>query len=313
MKTRNIWIAALLLMGAAGHAAAQQTGGQPQKTRIETRGDSIIIRKGAGDLRIKVYEQQGDESSQEEVEIYEGVWLEKVDADKRNFLDALPFIPGKKRKNDYEPHVSGIYIGFSRLADNFLGFGASPQARLDLSASWEFGFNLLCTYHQFKKNPHWGINAGVSWGYRSFSIDGDYALLKQDGYSFLQSGQAMAAAQGIETDGAAYYSKSRLRHFFFRIPLQIEWQQRWNRSRVFFNIGPEFEIRHGVKSFTRVQGGKKQTAGKGMYVQPVGVNLLVQAGYGNLGIYLRYTANRMFQKDKGMEVNPYSFGLAWYW
>ena len=151
MKTRNIWIAALLLMGAAGHAAAQQTGDQPQKTRIETRGDSIIIRKGAGDLRIKVYEQQGDESSQEEVEIYEGVWLEKVDADKRNFLDALPFIPGKKRKNDYEPHVSGIYIGFSRLADNFLGFGASPQARLDLSASWEFGFNLLCTYHQFKK------------------------------------------------------------------------------------------------------------------------------------------------------------------
>lgn len=50
---------------------------------------------------------------------------------------------------------------------------------LDLSKSWEFGFNILSVYHNFKKNPHWGINLGVSWGYRSFNIDGNYALLKE--------------------------------------------------------------------------------------------------------------------------------------
>ncbi len=36
------------------------------------------------------------------------------------------------------------------------------------------------------------------------------------------------------------------------------------------------------------------------------------AGYGNIGIYLRYSTYGLFQKDKGPEVSPYSFGVAWY-
>lgn len=59
---------------------------------------------------------------------------------------------------------------------------------LDLSKSWEFGFNILSVYHNFKKNPHWGINLGVSWGYRSFNIDGNYALLKENGTSIFTAG-----------------------------------------------------------------------------------------------------------------------------
>lgn len=83
--------------------------------------------------------------------------------------------PPKRRYNAYEPHCSGLFIGYSRLADDFLSFGASDKMGLDLSKSWEFGFNILSVYHNFKKNPHWGINLGVSWGYRSFNIDGNYA------------------------------------------------------------------------------------------------------------------------------------------
>ena len=90
----------------------------------------------------------------------------------------------------------------------------------------------------------------------------------------------------------------------------MEWQQRVGRNKVFFNAGPEFEIRHSVKSFSHINGGKKKTVGKGMYVQPVGINLLAQAGYGNIGIYLRYSTYGLFQKDKGPEVSPYH--LAWH-
>ena len=159
----------------------------------------------------------------------------------------------------------------------------------------------LSVYHNFKKNPHWGINLGVSWGYRSFNIDGNYALLKENGTSIFTAGNEDTS-----------YNKSRLRHFFFRVPVLMEWQQRVGRNKVFFNAGPEFEIRHSVKSFSHINGGKKKTVGKGMYVQPVGINLLAQAGYGNIGIYLRYSTYGLFQKDKGPEVSPYSFGVAWY-
>jgi hypothetical protein len=68
-------------------------------------------------MRIKVYEEQLEDGEKKEVQIYEGVYLEKVDADKRTFLDALPFIPKKRRYNAYEPHCSGLYIGYSRLAN----------------------------------------------------------------------------------------------------------------------------------------------------------------------------------------------------
>ena len=94
----------------------------------------------------------------------------------------------------------------------------------------------------------------------------------------------------------------------------MEWQQKLGREdKLFFNIGPEFEIRHGVKSFTHINGGGKQRVGKDMYVRPVSVNLLVQAGYGDFGLYLRYSTTSLFQKDKGPEMSPYSFGIAWYW
>ena len=301
MKTKNVIFASLLSM-AASYATAQQTV-PSQRATITTEGDSIIIRKGSGNMRIRVYEEQPTDGESKEVEIYEGVYLERVESDKRTFLDALPFIPQKKKDNAYEPHNSGIFIGYSRMSNDFLSFDNSAKADLNLSRSWEFGFNVISLCHNFKKNPHWGLNFGVNWGYRSFSFDGNRALLKADGQTYF--------AEGDEENS---YSSSRLRHFFFRIPITLEWQQRLGRSnKLFFNIGPEFEIRHGVKSFTHINGGKKQRMGKDMYVNPVGVNLLAQAGYGDFGLYLRYSTTSLFQKDKGPEISPYSFGIAWYW
>lgn len=277
----------------------------PLKARVEALGDSIIIHKGQGDLRIRLYEEQTEEgdNTPQEVEIYEGIYLEKEDSRPNAFLEALPFIPQKGRKNAYEPHNSGVYIGFARMTDYVLGFGDSRHFPQDLSKSWEFGFNFFSTYHNFKKNPHWGLNLGISWGYRSFNIDGGVALLKEDGRSVFSAG-----------DENTCYDHSRLRHFFFRIPLTAEWQQRLGKDRVvFFNFGPEIEIRHGVKSFSHINGGKKERVGKGMYVNPVGISILAQAGYGNLGFYLRYNTYSFFQKKKGPDVMPCSFGIAWYW
>ena len=311
MKTKTILTAGCLILATVCTQAQQTTEPKRERAVVETQGDSIIILRGKGDMRIRLYEQQTEDDEQKEVEIFEGVYLEKVDADKRTFLDALPFIPKKKKQNTYEPHVSGVFLGFSLLSDNFMGFGASPKAHLDVSKSWEFGFNILAAHYNFKRNPHWGINIGHSWGYRSFSIDGDYALIKQDGVTVFRNGREMTD-EGNDVS-TPYYHKSRLRHFFFRTPIQLEWQQRINNGCLFFNFGPELELRHSVKSFSHVNGGKKQTVGKGMYVRPIGINLLLQAGYGDLGVYLRYSMNSFFQTNKGPDMTPYSFGFAWYW
>lgn len=310
MKTRIILTAACLTL-ATLCAQAQQAGNVDKRATVESRGDSIIIKKGSGDLRIRLYEQQTDEDSiGKEVEIYEGVYLERADEDESTFLDALPFIPQKKKNNTYKPHTGGLfYVGFSRLSNDFMNFTASDGAHLDISESWEFGFNLFNAYHKFKRNPHWGINIGLGWGYRSYKIDGNFALLKADGASYFQRGQT---ASDSETD-ATTYSGSRLRHFFFRVPVVAEWQYRLKKGGYFFvNCGPEFEIRHGVKSFSHIDGGKKETVGKGMYVRPVGVNLLAQAGLGCIGLWMRYSVNSLFQSDKGPDLTPCSFGVSLY-
>lgn len=310
MKTRIILTAACLTL-ATLCAQAQQAGNVDKRATVESRGDSIIIKKGSGDLRIRLYEQQTDEDSiGKEVEIYEGVYLERADEDESTFLDALPFIPQKKKNNTYKPHTGGLfYVGFSRLSNDFMNFTASDGAHLDISESWEFGFNLFNAYHKFKRNPHWGINIGLGWGYRSYKIDGNFALLKADGASYFQRGQT---ASDSETD-ATTYSGSRLRHFFFRVPVLAEWQYRLKKGGYFFvNCGPEFEIRHGVKSFSHIDGGKKETVGKGMYVRPVGVNLLAQAGLGCIGLWMRYSVNSLFQSDKGPDLTPCSFGVSLY-
>lgn len=305
MKTRTFFATCGLLLIQSLSAQTIQDQ-QNERTKIDARGDTILIVKGQKDIRIKLYERNGNEDSGE-TEIYDGVFLERANADERNFLDLLPFVPKRKRKDKYEPHISGIYLGFARMPERIPQFTTNPAFPLDLSSSWEFGLNLLGTGFRFNES-NWGTNIGLGWGYRSFSIDGNRALIKQDDCGMLQTG----GNSGNSTTAPDNYSNSRLRHFFFRIPVQLEFQTRKNSRYAFFNLGPEFEIRHGVKSFTHINGGKKRCIGKGMYVHPVGVNLLVQAGYGSVGLYLRYSLTPFFQRDKGPDAVPYSFGLAFF-
>ena len=309
MRTRTLLTGALFCLATG--CLAQTTDNHPERTKVEAHGDSIIIVKGKNNVRIKLYEQTGNGNEPYETEIYDGVYLEQTDEKQRSFLDALPFIPNKKNNNRYEPHIASIYIGFARLPEQIPEFSAGKAIPLNLGLSWEFGFNLIGSGFPFK-NPHWGLNYGLGWGYRSFSIDGNRALVKYDGFSALENGGIRpGATPGTEEEIS--YSSSRLRHFFFRIPIQIEVQKRFHRHPLFFSFGPEVEIRHGIKSFTHINGGKKQRIGRDMYVNPVGVNLLVQAGYGDIGFYLRYSAIPLFQTDKGPDAVPYSFGLCWYW
>ena len=118
---------------------------------------------------------------------------------------------------------------------------------------------------------------------------------------------------GMEAEEPTEYSKSRLRYFYFRIPLSIEWQTRLNgKGPLFFAVGPEAEIRHGFRSKAKVNGSKK-TIDKGLNGRPLGINLLAQAGYADLGVYMRYSTYGLFEKNKGPELYPFSFGVCWYW
>lgn len=301
---KKVMIIACLSVAMTEYAAAQQAKDSlQQRATVETRGDSIVIRKGAGDMHIKIYEEQSDGNEKRKVEIYEGVFVEKVDEDKRTFFDALPFIPKKRKPNHYTPHLSGIRFGYGRLGSSFLSTNGSDKMHLNLSLSWEIEVMLFATHRVFKKNPHWGIDMGISWGDRFYKLAGNRALTG--------IGEQAVIVDGDET---VRYGKSRFTYGYFHLPVVVEWQQRLGGSRLFFNIGPEVEVRYGMKSYSHIDGSKKhKEVGDGLHIYPVGLNLFAQAGYGNIGLYLRYSSFGLFQQDKGPKCFPYSFGIAWLW
>lgn len=295
-------LTAVLLLFTLNTLSAQEIITPTQSTVVETNGDTILILKGQNDVKIKIYEDVPGLYSNEEEMIYEGVYLKRVNADRNTLLDALPFAPRRKSKNSFSGHASGIYGGFANLSNSFCSFGESNKVDLNLSKTWEIAFNLLSSQLVLSQDQHWGMTFALGWGFRTYRLNKNEAFENINGIT-----------QIIQGNEEISYTKSRLRHFYFRIPVCVEWQTRVRgSSRLFAAVGPEFEIRHGVKSKAKVNG-KSETLSSNMHVRPVTVNLLAQLGYGNIGLYARYNTLSLFAGSKGPDVTPYSFGVMWYW
>lgn len=70
---KQIILACLILFPLTGVMAQETTRRQ---TIVNTSGDSIIIRKGDGDVKIKVYEEvTTDGDTKQEEKLFEGVYL----------------------------------------------------------------------------------------------------------------------------------------------------------------------------------------------------------------------------------------------
>lgn len=297
---KHIILALLMLTSLASMAQENETT-VSQDTTFYVNGRKVVIKENGNKIKVKLYEQTSKGDTIENDQIFEGIYTDGQTTERRTVFN-VPFMK-KKTYNKFEPHISGIYLGYSRMADGFLNFGNPEEVDLQANKSWDIGFTLFDGSLALTRDNSWGLSAGLGWGYTSFRVDGNYAFNKVDGMTQL--------TPGLEGEGA--YSQSRLRYFYFRIPVTVEWQKKFGRKGpLFFSVGAEAEIRHGVKSKVKF-AGQKRNIGNDLNVHPLGVNLLAQAGYGDLGVYLRYSTYSLFQKDKGPKLYPYSFGLCWYW
>lgn len=95
--------------------------------------------------------------------------------------------------------------------------GSPKDVNLVASKSWEVGFTLFEGDINLSRNKQWGLTAGLGWGYTSFRVDGNSSFREIDGVTANHP-----APEGIS------YDQSRLRYFYFRIPVSIEWQKRIN-------------------------------------------------------------------------------------
>ena len=299
---KHLLILLLILAPLAGMA---QNNSCDKDTTLYLNNRKIIITEQSNKIKVKLFESTSKADTIENTQIFEGVYMNGQSSERRALLNVLPFTKKRKNQHQFDPHLSGFYFGYVRFANNFLSFNPSNRASLYGAHAWEFGFNLITKHINLGSNNHWGICGSLGWGYRTMRLDGNYA--------FREIGEVTEVYPGSAAEEPTEYNKSRLRYCYFRIPVTLEWQSRFNgRKPLFFSVGPEAEIRHGIKSKGKINGSYK-TFDKGLNVRPLSINLLAQAGYSNWGIYMRYSTLSLFENNKGPELYPFSFGLQWYW
>ncbi|MCD8182351.1 MAG: hypothetical protein LUE99_03860 [Bacteroides sp.] len=211
----------------------------------------------------------------------------------------MPFIKKKKSYN-FEPHYPAVYAGFDKLSGGRIQYSAAlPQIG---SKSWEWGINPFSGGIALTRDNHWGgVTSALGIARIVHKLDDNYGFEKIDGMTVCQP-----APEGVE------YQKSWLRYWAFRLPVSIEWQTKFGSSRTFIAAGPEVEWRVGIKFRAKYEGAKHTLSDK-LNTHPLGLNLLLQAGYDCIGFNARFALTSLFEGNKGPELYPASLGIAWYW
>lgn len=271
----------------------------PQDTTIYVGSRKFVVKENEGKIKVKVYEEVSSGDTIQNDQIFEGIYMDGQSTERRTAL-SVPFMKKDKKKSFwFEPHVGGIYIGYNRLADGMF-FGGTDEVDLVASKSWEWGINLF--EGSLKLSRNWALTGGLGFGYTSYRIDGKKGFYRVDGKSVL-----MDAPEDV------HFSNSRLRYYHFRLPVSVEWQEKFgHKGPLFVSLGIEPEVRTWVRSKAKLDG-RKHTLANDLNVHPVGLNLLAQAGYSDWGFYCRYSTFSLFENNKGPDITPFSFGVCWYW
>lgn len=272
----------------------------PQDTTVYINGRKININEQNGKIKVKMFNTNALKDSVEDVQVFEGVYLDGRSIE-RSTIISTPFSKTRKNAYHFEPHYPVFYFGFNKSASNAFRYSSSlPQIN---SKSWEWGINLCNSGVPITSDGHWGITSALGFARIVYKLDDNYGIEKIDGITVYKP-----ASGDIE------YDKSWLRYWTFRLPISLEWQTRFGSGKAFVSTGIEAEWRTGIVSKAKYNG-KKHTLSDELNTNPLGLNLLIQAGYRNFGFYSRFGLTPLFEKEKGPKLYPSSigFGFSWYW
>lgn len=285
----------LFLLMASMTAMAQES--IPQDTTLYLNSRKIVIKEHDGKIKVQMYEAKSCNDTIENTQVFEGIYLDGRSIE-RTTTFSVPFMKKKRGYFRFDPHYPIFYFGFNKLSGSSFRYSAKvPQLN---SKSWEWGVNLFNTGVAITRNNHWGVTTTLGVARMVYKLDNNYGFEKIDGVTVCQQ------AEGVD------YQKSWLRYWAFRLPVSLEWQTKFGSQRAFIAAGPEAEWRVGLKSRAKYDGDKHTLSSK-LNHHPLGVNLLLQAGYGCLGFNARFALTSLFEKNKAPELYPASIGIGLYW
>ena len=223
---------------------------------------------------------------------------ENEEMDERNKRDFL-------RNLNYDfKHWAGLEIGVNGMLDYNNALNA-PQAasflELNYSRSIQFGLNLFEKDFHIYKN-YVNIVTGLGFDFNHYAFKNGVSLNSKTAYL------------SATTDSTITYKKNTFNVSYIKVPLILEFNTNKNpNNNLHFAVGGEFAFRiHAVTKQKYEANGNLNTIKNraDFNLEPFRCSAVARVGYNNITLFADYGFNRLFIKDKGPQVYPFTIGLT---
>lgn len=200
-------------------------------------------------------------------------------------------------------HWQGIDLGVNGYLDyqNSLDIKGADFLELNYSKSIQFGLNLLeKDFHLYKNYVNLVIGAGFDFNHYAFNNN---TTIKAD-TNFIWG----------FNDSLIDFKKNKLNVSYLKVPLMFEFNTSKNPKRN-FHIGVGGEVAYRIHAVTKqkyeLDDKHYRIKQKDDFnLEPFRYSAMVRIGYNNVTLFADYGLNRLFKKDQGPQVYPFTVGIT---
>jgi hypothetical protein len=209
----------------------------------------------------------------------------------------------KDYNEDFE-HWNGIEFGVNGLMDYKNNINLPPSAsflELDYAKSIQFGLNLFEKDFHIYKN-YINIVTGFGFDFNHYAFQNNITLNGDTTY--------LAAT----VDSTIDYKKNKLNASYIKIPLMLEFNTSKNPHKNFhIAVGAELAYRISAVAKQKYDADDKHYKIKqrdDFNLEPFRYSAVARVGYNDVTVFANYGLNRLFKKDKGPQVYPFTVGVT---
>ncbi|MDO5524116.1 MAG: outer membrane beta-barrel protein [Bacteroidia bacterium] len=277
-------------------------------TTFHYNNRSVVVNEKNDEINVSVYRQNAQEDTIKSEKIYEGIFTDNREIERRyesNFEISIPgiFKPKNERLFSDNSHWGGFGVGFTNLPNEF-DFNGQLASTLNLSRSLQYNLNFGGAFWRFGKSNYKGM-IGLGIQFNSFHLQTNKAI-KIENYR----------SEIFTTQAGQEYNKSRLHYTYLTLPFLVETNFPLGKTSDFFvNAGVVAKVKTASSSkvwFNEDGKEKKMKMPGELNIRPLTFDLLVQAGIDNIGVFASYSPLSVFLNNKGPRGNQATVGLQLY-